>query len=53
MTKSIKFKVVSCGIDCFGSYYTLNGFTSVQTLKVDDSIKFNCCFKNGSYNPKI
>ena len=50
MSESIKFKVVSGGIDASASYCLLDGFNSAPTLKIGDSIKYNCYFKDGRGN---
>ena len=50
MSESIKFKVVSGGIDASASYCSLDGFNTAPTLKIGDTIKFNCYFKDGRGN---
>ena len=50
MTESIRFKVVVGGIDTAASYCGLDGFNSSPTLKIGDTIKFNCYFKDGRGN---
>ena len=50
MSESIQFKVVIGGIDASDSYCTLDQYNSAPTLKIGDSIKFNCYFKDGRGN---
>ena len=50
MSESIKFKVVSGGIDATASYCTLEGYNSIPTLKIGDKVNFNCYFKDGRGN---
>jgi hypothetical protein len=50
MSESIQFKVVIGGIDASASYCTLDQYNSAPTLKIGDSIKFNCYFKDGRGN---
>ena len=47
MSESIRFKVVSSGIDTGASYCTLDGYSSIPTLKISDKFQFNCYFKYG------
>ena len=50
MTETIKFTVISGGINVSASYCTLNGYTSTPTLKIGDKVQFNCYFKDGRGN---
>jgi hypothetical protein len=50
MTESIRFIVVIGGIDPAASYCALAEFKSAPTLKIGDTIKFNCYFKDGRGN---
>ena len=50
MSESIKFKVVSGGIDATASYCTLEGYNSIPNLKIGDKVNFNCYFKDGRGN---
>ena len=50
MSETIKFTVISGGIDVSASYCTLNGYSSTPTLKIGDKVQFNCYFKDGRGN---
>jgi len=50
MSETIKFTVISGGIDVSASYCTLSGYTSTPTLKIGDKVQFNCYFKDGRGN---